>query len=80
MLTYIWGKISGWVMAAGGILAAILVIYLRGRSHGAEEAERKAADAVEKDRERADDIRNDINSRSESDITDELRDNWTRKE
>ena len=53
-LAAIWGRISGTVIAAGAVLAAVGAIFLAGRRQGQAEAREQSARAVSEAQERAD--------------------------
>ncbi len=50
ILAALWGRVAGWVAAAGAVFAFLLAVFLKGRSDGKavmrEEQERHRREAV----------------------------------
>lgn len=71
-LLLIWGKIKGWVVAAGAALAIVGAVYLKGRSDQKSNDQNKELktrlDSVKKSKEVSDEVR----KMSPSDVDREL--------
>lgn len=59
-LAHGWSKVSGWALAAGGVLLALGAAWLKGRSEGKDvirrEQEQRRAEAITKRKELDDDV------------------------
>jgi uncharacterized membrane-anchored protein YhcB (DUF1043 family) len=80
MIANLWARFSTWIIAALGIIAAVVTVYLRGRSAGKQvEQEKTAKRDLEEAKEHAETIRevSDVQSNvirmPSSDVRDRLR-------
>jgi uncharacterized membrane protein YdjX (TVP38/TMEM64 family) len=86
MIAAIWGRFSAWIIGALGVIAAVVTVYLRGRSAGKEVVRKEVQKRdVEEAKEHAETIREVANAQSnvvrlpDSDVREQLRSKWTRK-
>ena len=85
MITNLWTRFSGWIIAALGAIAAFAAIYFKGRSAGKAVEQKKA---VERDlteaKQHAETIREtaDVESKiirlPDADVRERLRNKWQR--
>ena len=86
MIAAIWARFSKWIIAALGIIAGVVAVYLKGRSAGKEVVrkevqKRDVAEAkahAETIREVADAQSNVVRLPDDA-VREQLRDKWTRK-
>jgi len=60
MLTSLWTKAYGYILAAGALLVAVFTIYLRGRSDANQATERRVLGKDLENRKVGDAIRGDV--------------------
>lgn len=84
MITALWSKFSKWIIGALGIVAAVVAVYLRGRSAGKAVEQKKATQRdLEAAQKHAETIRETIDVETEvsrlpdSDVRERLS-KWTR--
>jgi hypothetical protein len=77
-MTYLLGKLKGWLIGVFAILISISYIYLKGRSDGKANAEVDAAEALKNDVRSAKGIRDNVDSLTPTDLDKRLS-KWTRK-
>jgi uncharacterized membrane protein YdjX (TVP38/TMEM64 family) len=68
----LFGRVWGWLAAAGAVLAAVLTIYARGRADAWRDAELRARRIEEKRQEKADEAAREY--RRDGGAADRLRD------
>lgn len=78
MLLSLLDKFKGWIMGMGVVLTAILAIYLKGRSDGSADAEEEAEQAVRKDVEDYEEIKDRVGRMPDDELDSKLRE-WSRK-
>lgn len=78
MLLSLFNKFKGWIMGVGVVLTAILAVYLKGRADGSENAEEDAREAVRKDVEDYEEIKDRVGRMSDDELDSKLRE-WSRK-
>lgn len=72
MLSLIWGKFSGYFITAGAIIAAVLGIYLKGKSDGKANEQIKSYKDNAEANKKALKNSNNVNTASDDAVTDEL--------
>ena len=78
MLLALFNKVKGWIIGAGIVLASIAYIYLKGKHDGAENAEKEAEEAVRKDVEDYEEIKDRVSRMPDDELDSKLRE-WSRK-
>ena len=77
LLSGLWSRISGWVVLAGALVAALGVAWLRGRAAGKASWEAKRAQVRDKAQRQSGEIRHDVQTDSDPALDRRL-DRWMR--
>lgn len=72
LLSGLWNKVYGYVIAGGAVVALLAGIYLKGRSDYKSDAEVKQVKKNLKDLQEANKIEDDVRDMSESRVDSEL--------
>jgi len=82
MLTVLWARFSGYILAVAAALAAVLGLYFRGKAAGKEEARverdlaiKEQADAA---RQEVRNVQDEVAGMDDSDVDRYLTDEWVR--
>ena len=73
----LWTRVSGWVVLAGALVAALGIAWLRGRTAGKASWETKRAQLRDKVQRQSGEIRHDVQTDSD-DALDRRLDRWMR--
>ena len=77
ILSGLWSRISGWVLLAGALVAAVGIAWLRGRAAGTASWEARRRQIRDKAQRQSGEIRHDVQNSSDPDLDRRL-DRWMR--
>ncbi len=77
LLSGLWTRISGWVVLAGALVAALGIAWLRGRAAGKASWEARRQQVRDKAHRQSGDIRHDVQTGSDAALDRRL-DRWMR--